>query len=40
MKIVQNNRDKMSCRASDVYEFQKLSKSLKYPNFTNYTYKK
>ena len=31
------NRDKIPCHASDVYELQKLSISLKCPNFTNYT---
>ena len=40
MKIVQENRDEMPCHASDVYEYQNLSRSLKYSNFTNYTYKK
>ena len=40
MKIVQENRDEMPCHASDVYELKNLSRSLKYLNFANYTYKK
>ena len=35
---MKETRDEMPCYASDLYEQQKSTRSLNYPNFMNYTY--